>query len=238
MQSLSHTLYARLRDQLRAEILDGKLPAHAKLPSESELTEAHGVSRITVRQALGDLQREGLIVRVQGKGAFVTPPRTQQTLSRLQGIGEALASQGQVHSRRLSVKQLRAPAAVAQALHLPTGTKAWQLSSLRYLDRAPLSVNTAWFPPAIGERLVRIDASGRDYIELLESELARPVAQAQLEISAVPAASREARLLKIEPGEPTLRVHRVLCGADGAPLQVETALYRGDAFSLQLSLAR
>ncbi|TFY98032.1 GntR family transcriptional regulator [Ramlibacter rhizophilus] len=233
-----HTLYAQLRDQLRDRILQGQLVPHDKLPSESELSAEHGVSRITVRQALADLQRDGLIVRVQGKGAFVAAPRTQQSLQRLQGLGEALAGLGRVHSRRLSVKELRASPEAARALRLPGGSTAWQLASLRYLEREPLSVNIAWFPGALGERMLRIDASGRDYIDVLETELDRPVAQAELEISAVPAPTRQARLLKVEPGAPALRVQRVLHGADGQPLQFETALYRGDTFSYKLSLVR
>lgn len=233
-----HTLYARLRDDLRGRILDGRLAPHDKLPSESELTEAHGVSRITVRQALGDLQREGLIVRVQGKGAYVAPPRTSQSLNRLQGLGEALAGQGRVHSKRLSIRQLRAPAAVAGPLDLPPRGQAWRLETLRYLDREPLAVSTSWFGPELGQRIARLDLSGRDFIELLETELRRPVAQAELEITAIPAPAKEARLLQMSEGDAALRVHRLLRDADGLPLQVESACYRGDRFSYRLNLTR
>src|SRR5207237_10501943 len=106
---LPQPLYARLRDALRAQILDGHLGVGDRLPSESELSAAHGVSRITVRQALGDLQKAGLITRLQGKGAFVAPPHASQTLQRLQGLSEALASAGQtVHSKRRSFRRGRA----------------------------------------------------------------------------------------------------------------------------------
>src|SRR3954470_18146241 len=104
-------LYAQVRDALRAEILDGRLQPDEKLLSESEMTAAYGVSRITVRQALGDLQKEGLIVRLQGKGAFVSQPQASQQLNRLEGLAESLAAQGQeVHSKRLSMKSVRVSA--------------------------------------------------------------------------------------------------------------------------------
>ena len=74
MNTAPQPLYAQLRDHLRAAILGGRLRAHDKLPSESGLALQHGVSRITVRQALGALQNEGLITRLQGKGAYVSPP--------------------------------------------------------------------------------------------------------------------------------------------------------------------
>ena len=64
-------LYAQIKEALRSRILEGHYKAHEQLPSESELIAAYGVSRITVRQALSDLQNEGLIFRVHGKGSFV-----------------------------------------------------------------------------------------------------------------------------------------------------------------------
>src|SRR5574343_1486209 len=119
MNTAPQPLYAQLRDHLRAAILGGRLRAHDKLPSESGLALQHGVSRITVRQALGALQNEGLITRLQGKGAYVAPPQTTQNLQQLQGLSEALADQGQtVHSQRLSMKRVKAPADVAHDLQL------------------------------------------------------------------------------------------------------------------------
>ena len=239
MSELPLPLYARLRDEIRSRILDGRLAPGDKLPSEYELTEQHGVSRITVRQALTDLQTEGLIVKLHGKGAFVSHPRAAQSLNRLQGLGEALAPQGQaVHSKRLSMKRLKAPAEVARRLELPPGTEVFHLVTLRYLDREPLSVNTSYLPPATGERLARADISNRDLIDVFEREFGLKVEQAQLEISARRASDKESRLLGIEAGEPVLQVQRLLCAEGVAPLQAETAVYRADAFSYKLDLRR
>jgi GntR family transcriptional regulator len=242
MAEMPQSLYARLRDELRAGILDGRLKPHQNLPSEAELTAAHGVSRITVRQALGELQKEGLIVRLQGKGAFVSHPSqppASQSLNRLQGLGEALAGQGRaVHSRRLSWRQLRASTELAGQLQLKAGEPVCQLVMLRYLEREPLSVNTSHFPLALGERIAKLDLSGRDLIDVLETELRLQVAQADLDIAAAPLPSRAGRWLKVAEGEPALTVHRVLRDGGGMPLQVEDAVYRADAFSYRLSLTR
>src|SRR5687768_4196717 len=122
MSELPQSLHAQLRDALRARILDGRLEPGAKLPSESELTAAHGVSRITVRQALGALQAEGLIVKLHGKGAFVSHPKAAQSLNRLQGLNEALALEHHaVSSKRLAWREVKAPAAVARQLQLAAG---------------------------------------------------------------------------------------------------------------------
>ncbi len=236
---LPQSLYARLRDALRAQILEGRLAPGDRLPSESELSAAHGVSRITVRQALGDLQKAGLITRLQGKGAFVAPPHATQALQRLQGLSEALAPQGQtVHSKRLSLRKVRPTAAIARQLELPAGVQVTQLASLRYLDGAPLSVNVSHFAAALGERIARIDVSGRDLIDVLERDLSQPVGEARLEIRAEALAVRDARWLKAGAGEPALRVDRLVLGRDGQPLQLESAVYPADRFSYRLTLAR
>lgn len=239
MAELPQPLYARLRDELRAGILDGRLQPHARLPSESEMTATYGVSRITVRRALGDLQKEGLIVRLQGKGAFVAQPRASQQLNRLEGLTEALAGQAQaVHSKRLSLKVVRAAGAVAAELQVLRGTEIVQLSTLRYLDRQPLSVNVSHFALALGERIGRIDISGRDLIEVLEHDLRQRVERADVEIRAEAMPAREAKLLHVKAGEPALRVHRVVHALGGSPVQTESALYRADVFSYRLSLSR
>lgn len=239
MAEAPQPLYARLRDELRAGILDGRLLPHAKLPSESEMTAAYGVSRITVRQALSDLQKEGLIVRLQGKGAFVSQAQAAPQLNRLEGLAESLAAQGQaVHSKRLAMKALRAPAEVAEALGLAPRSEVYQLSTLRYLDRQPLSVNVSHFIPGLGERVARIDLSGRDLIDVLERELRLRVGRADVEIRAEAMPAKEAKLLQVGAGVPALRVQRVIRSEDGAPLQTENALYRADIFSYKLSLSR
>jgi len=239
MNTAPQPLYAQLRDHLRAAILGGRLRAHDKLPSESGLALQHGVSRITVRQALGALQNEGLITRLQGKGAYVSPPHTTQNLARLEGLSEALAPQGQVvHSRRLSMKRVKAPTDIARELALEPDRLAYQLLTLRYVNRRPASVNRSYYPPSLGERMVRLDLSGRDVIQVLEQDLGLEVATAHVGIAALAMPAREARWLQADTGEPALQVRRVLLDSAQRPLQTELALHRADTFHYQLTVSR
>ncbi|HEX5285719.1 MAG TPA: GntR family transcriptional regulator [Polaromonas sp.] len=239
MSEILQPLYARLRDELRGDILAGRLRVHDKLPSEHELVQAHGVSRITVRQALADLQREGLITRLQGKGAYVSAPRTTQALQRLEGLGEALSAHGQaVHSQRLSMKRLKGSPDVVSALQLAPGSEVYQLRTLRYVDRLPVSLNESHYPLPLGERMVRLDLSGRDVIEVLEHDLGLRVSQARMEISAVSMPKLAAKWLQATPDGPALQVRRVLLDDEGKPLQLETATHHADRFSYQLTMSR
>src|SRR6266481_9476570 len=108
-------LYTQIKDALRARILDGTYKPHQQMPSESETMAMFKVSRITVRQALGDLQKEGLIFKIHGKGSFVSKPKAFQDLARLQGFGEAMSRFGhQTFNQLLSFKDVPANPAVAE----------------------------------------------------------------------------------------------------------------------------
>lgn len=239
MAELPQSLHAQLRDALRARILDGRLAPGAKLPSESEMTAEHGVSRITVRQALGALQAEGLIVKLHGKGAFVSHPKAAQSLNRLQGLNEALAlDKHAVSSKRLAWREMKAPSAIALQLGLSPGETVYHLQTLRYMDREPLSINNSYLPRFLGERVARVDFSQRDLIDVFEHEGGIAIGEAQVEIGAGVARAQDAKLLQVEPGSAVLEVERVLHMVQGGPVHVELAIYRADNFRYRLSLRR
>lgn len=234
-------LHARLRDRLRADILEGRLKPHDQLPSESQLTERHEVSRITVRQALSALLAEGLIVKLHGKGSFVAPPRVSQQLTKLEGLSEALGSAGrEVATRVLGFEEgAIAPAAVARQLALDVGAQVCELLTLRYADRVPLSLNRSWLPADLGARLRRADLSRRDLVAILETDLGIAVGRAEVTISAAAAGRTERRHLGLGEHAPVLRVERVVhAAADDRPLQVEASVYRADTFDYRLTVTR
>ena len=232
-------LYAQLRDRLRTDILEGRLKPQQQLPSESELIAANGVSRITVRQALNDLLKEGLIVKVHGKGSFVAPPRVTQDLTQLRGLAEAVSAQGRtIHTRVLSWTDLPASPELARELAVAPGAGLSELQSLRYLNREPLSLNLSFMTRALGARLRKIDLQSRDLLNTFEADLGLAIGHAEMSISAVAAGRLQAKHLRVRAGTPLLRVHRVLFAKDGEPLHSETASYRSDEFSYKLRLDR
>jgi GntR family transcriptional regulator len=110
-------LYVQVKDMLRERIFDGTYGPHAQLPPESEMGAIFGVSRITVRQALSDLQREGVIFKIPGKGTFVAKKKAAQELTRLEGFAEAMTRKGyEIHNRVVGHRTLPATAEVAQQL--------------------------------------------------------------------------------------------------------------------------
>jgi len=232
-------LYSQLKEILRTRILDGTYPPLSRMPSEAELGKAFDVSRITVRQALGDLQKEGLIFKIHGKGTFVAKPKAFQNVSTLQGLGESMSQRGyEVINRLRSFKVVPADAQVAARLQVAEGENVVQIKRARLVNRELVSLEITWLPEAVGKRLEKADLVSRDIFLILENDCALPLGHADLAIDAILADAELARALEVEEGSPVMRIERLTHTADGAPLDYEHLYYRGDAFQYRLRIDR
>ena len=231
-------LYSQIREIIRRGVLDGSYAPHSQMPSESQMMAAYGVSRITIRQALGDLQKEGLIFKVAGKGSFVAKPKAFQNLSRLQGFGEAMGPSGyETFSQVLSSRELPATEVVARRLQVPVASPVFEIQRLRYLNREPISVDVSYFPRELGQRLAQEDLPARDIFVILENDYGLHLTHADVQIEAISANDTLARQLRIAEATPLLRIER-LTYADDQPVDFEFLYYRGDAFQYRLRIAR
>ncbi|MDR6958504.1 GntR family transcriptional regulator [Pseudomonas brassicacearum] len=232
-------LHTQLRDVLRARILDGEYPQGSQMPSESELGALFSVSRITVRQALGDLQKEGLIFKIHGKGTFVAKAKTFQNVSTLQGLAESMAGHGfEVINRLHSFKFITADKQVAARLKIAEGQMVAQIKRVRLINREPISLEITYLPQALGERLEKADLVTRDIFLILENDCGLALGHADLAIDAVLADDDLSRALEVEPGSPIMRIERLTHDASGQPLDFEHLYYRGDAFQYRLRIDR
>jgi GntR family transcriptional regulator len=202
-------LYARIRDELRVQIVSGTYQPHQRLPSESELINRYEVSRITVRQALGELEKEGLLFKVAGKGMFVSKPKPFQDLARLQGFAEAMSPHGyEVYNRLVGLSFLPATAELTQRLGLAEGLLVAELRRVRHLNREPVSFDISYLNSHLGEWLAKEDLASRDIFLILDNEYGIPLGFADLAIDAVLADAEIAELLHIAKDTPILRVER------------------------------
>lgn len=232
-------LYSQLKEILRTRILDGTYPPLSRMPSEAELGKAFDVSRITVRQALGDLQKEGLIFKIHGKGTFVAKPKAFQNVSTLQGLGESMTQRGyEVINRLRSFKTVPANTQVAARLQLAEGENVVQIKRARLVNRELVSLEITWLPEHVGKRLEKADLVSRDIFLILENDCALPLGHADLAIDAILADAELARALEVQEGSPVMRIERLTHTADGAPLDYEHLYYRGDAFQYRLRIDR
>jgi GntR family transcriptional regulator len=232
-------LYAQIKDTLRARILDGTYAPHSQMPSEYELCAMFDVSRITVRQALGDLQKEGLVFKLHGKGTFVSKPKAFQNVTSLQGFAQAMSSMGyEILNQLRRCEPVKANRQVAAKLNLPEGAPVTETQRVRLLNREPVSLELTWVPEALGKRLVNADLATRDIFVILESECGVPLGHADVSIDAVLADEDIVRALSVEEGSPVLRIERLTHDASGKPIDYEHLYFRGDAFQYRLRIDR
>ncbi len=235
-------LYERIKGALREGIVTGLYAPASLLPSEAALGAQFGASRITVRQALADLQNEGLIYRHHGKGTFVSQPKAFQNVTALQGFAEAMSAQGHaIRNRVLKLQTVPAPADVAQALQLAPGTPVTELHRVRLLDQSPpspLSLEVTWLPEALGSIVARADLATRDVFLVLEQDAGVTLGHATLAIDAALADHATAAAPETGAGAPLLRVERLTHDAHGTPIDFERLHFRGDAFQYRLRLDR
>jgi len=209
------------------------------MPSESELQELYEVSRITIRQALGDLQKEGLIFKVHGKGSFVSQPKAVQNITSLQGFAEAMASDGhEIVNRVISFSFVAANAEVAAKLGLETGTKVAEIHRIRLLNRLPTSYEITFLPESLGRKLQRADLVTRDIFLILENDCGIALGSADLGIDAVPAQAAIAQALQIKKDSPVLRVERLTHDSARRPIDFEHLYFKGGTFQYRLRVDR
>ncbi|BCF95100.1 GntR family transcriptional regulator [Paraburkholderia largidicola] len=232
-------LYQQIKEKLRSGILDGTYGPHCRMPSESELQEMFDVSRITIRQALGDLQKEGLIFKVHGKGSFVSQPKASQNITSLQGFAEAMSSEGhEISNRVVSFEFVPASTQVAAKLELDEGTPVAEIHRVRLLNRKPTSYEITFVPEPLGKRLQRADLITRDIFLILENDCGIALGSADLAIDATAATPAIALALEARKGAPLLQVERLTYDAAKRPIDFEYLYFKSGTFQYRLKVDR
>ena len=226
-------LYRQLMQRLRADIASGRYPAHSRIPSEAELCDAYQVSRVTVRKALSELTREGLLRRLQGKGTFVCAPRIRKSLKDVTSFHEACRHMGCTPGTRLLGAGLVPVTDEAREslLLAPDAADMVEITRLRTADGQPVMLETNCFPRNY-DVLLHEDLTTSLYA-LLE-KLGVEAASGTHEISLCYATPHQARQLEVAPGAALLQLVQVIFDQHGAPLHTSHQVIRGDRFTFRI----
>lgn len=227
--------YAQLKRRLEEGIASGILPPNSSLPPERELAEITDVSRVTVRKAIGELVRDGLIEQRQGSGTFVREPvtRMEQSLSHLTSFTEDMAQRGMDTTSRWLERGVFAPTEEeAAALDLGAGEEVARIYRLREAGGRPMALERASLPLDILPNPLAVTTS---LYEVLSGRGQRPV-RAQQKISAINIEGREAGLLGVVEGAAGLSIERTSFLESGRVAELTRSLYRGDAYDFVAEL--
>jgi GntR family transcriptional regulator len=224
---------------LRDRIISGALGFGARLPNENDLALAHGVSRVTVRRALGELAREHLIERRRSAGTRVVyraPPA--RMIADISGVLANLVDMGRsTKVQLLSFDYVQASGPAAAALGAGDHELLQRSVRVRSLDGLPFSWLLAHVPERIGVTFSGRELADRPMLELLERSGVK-VERAAQRISAGLAAPDVAHALGVETGSPLIELVRTVYDRDGRGVEHLYALYRPDRYSFEFDLVR
>jgi GntR family transcriptional regulator len=229
-------LYQQLRNGIQGLLSSGEWSDTAPIPSERDLTEGLRVSRATVRQAIHELEREGWLVRHQGRGTYPAAQRIEQPLKRITGFSENMRSVGlTAQSKLLNAHLEPASASVARALRLGVGTPVAVVTRLRLAGGAPLMLERAHLNYALTPGLLERDLGGSLY-DLLTHTYRLKFARGEETVEAILATGKLARALKLEAGEPLLYTQRTVFTDEGTALEYTERFGRADRCSFRVAL--
>lgn len=228
----SGSLQAKIKQILRDQITQGIWRQGDKLPTEPELMARFGVSRITVSQALRDLVNEGLIVRRQGKGTFVSShPQGWTNLGALLQRMPLNRVENLAHSLN-EVEALKPPRDVALDLDLGPDDLAWRFTRVKLVDGAPGQWEQAYIPANIvtSDPLdPRWAGWGHHYfIEILHLLTGQEARRCRAFLQAVELSADVARAIGEQPGKPTIEVTRLWHNDLGQPVLITRSILRPD----------
>jgi GntR family transcriptional regulator len=230
--------YQRVQQELEEEIGRDRRPAGSRLPPERALAEHYGVSRVTLRRALAELEQAGVVAHDHA-GWVVAAPRIGEPPDTLMSFSEMAASRGLTASARILERQVR-PATIdeAEALKLAPGAPLFEIERLRAMDDVPMMIDRTRIPLTLAPGLEDADLDGVSLYGLLEERYDMRAARARFTVEATPADERRAALLGLEPGQPLLRCQQQTEDESGRAIELCEMVYRFDRYRFRATLVR
>jgi len=232
--------YIQLIDILRDKVQVGAWSAGDQIPGEQELCELYGVSRTVVRQALRELELDGVVSRRKGKGTFISPPKISEGLvQKLTGFYQDMVERGmKTTTRVLHRNVVPASEKVARWLAISVGDSVIDLLRLRSINDEPIQITTSYIPLEICPALATVDLTNRSLYEFMETECGVFIARGRRYVEAVLANESEAALLGIERGAPLLMLDSISFSETGRAVEYYHAVHRGDRSRFEVELLR
>ena len=232
--------YIQLMDILKEKVHTGVWKPGDQIPGEQDLCETYGVSRTVVRQALLELEHEGVINRRKGKGTFIALPKISEGLvQKLTGFYQDMVERGLKPGTKV-LHQNVGPAneKVASFLNINPGDQVIDILRLRSINEEPIQLVTTYVPFQICPGLAQVDLTNLSLYEYLERECGIFIAKGRRFIEAVLANETEAGLLGIERGSPLLMLDSISFSESEQPIEYYHALHRGDRSRFEVELVR
>ena len=236
-EKLPVSLYYQLKEILIKKIKENQWPVNTRIPTERELCELYRVSRITVRQALDELEKEGYLYRKQGRGTFVTVPKLEQRLGSFYSFSEEIRKMGAVPvANIIEFNIMESSDRISGILEIKKGEKVYGIHRLRKADKEPFAIEVSYIPTAIAPGLERESIESDGLYNTLKISYGIVPDEAWESFEAVLVADeKNAGLLGVKKNSAALKIERVTRSKGGVVEYCE-GLIRGDRYKYNIVL--
>jgi GntR family transcriptional regulator len=225
--------YYEIEQALRARV--AKLSPGDPLPSDAELCEEFGVSRMTARNAMTQLVQAGIVQRIPGRGTFVARQPVHRQAGSLISFSDEMRRRGRRPRSRLLTRRTRAGTGVETvSLGLRSGSEVVELVRLRLADEEPIAIEASAFAPSLAAVLEDADLEDGSLFDTLVGAGHVPTA-GRASLVAEAATATDARHLGIKRGGPLLVERRLIFDQSGRPLELTESRYAADRYTLEVS---
>ncbi|WP_245723106.1 GntR family transcriptional regulator [Natribacillus halophilus] len=229
-------LYRQLVEEVIKKIENNAYYEGYKLPSERKFCETYDLSRITVRQAMQDLEREGYIYKYHGKGTFVAPKTYNQNLVNLYSFTEEMKKLGKVPTVKvLSFERFPIDERLASKIQLDAGEEVYQIVRLRIADGEPLMYETTHLPAKLFPNLTGKQLSEKPMYNIFRNHYNINVTRAIEKFSATITRDHEAKHLETYTQNPAMLIKRFAYHRDTL-IEYTISVARGEKFDYTVEL--
>lgn len=241
-EDIAQPKYMQLQNIIRNCIASGAWAPGQAIPSEPALVQQFAIARMTVRQALDGLIREGLLLRARGRGTFVAHPRVEREMTRMRGFSEDMRARGMVPSARLLAREVvPAPAEISVQLRLERREAVIHLARLRLADALPMAIEVSYLNYALCRAVLDADLESGSLYEFLQEQVGLRLCHGSQDLQAALPRASEAELLHISRRQPVLAIRQTTYlrgNGDELPGICGRTVYRADRYNFRLEVPR
>lgn len=232
-------IYLQIANQIQAAIENKSITPGALLPPAQVLSEHIGVSKMTLRQAYGVLERKGYIETKRGVGTYALGGRIEKKIAGMSSFSEEVKARGGVPSSKLLGVRIGPPNHTAQAaLALEDGELVYEMKRLRYSDATPLAIEMVQVPHRLFRGLDQYEWKSESLYQVMEDAYGVKLLRCLSEIMAGAATREQAELLNVGVGSPLLVINRRSYSTQEVPIEYSVTCYPGNCYKATFSATR
>ena len=229
--------YLQLKTNIIDAIAGSEIKSDTALPSERELANYLGLSRMTVRRAFDELVNEHYLERRQGSGTYILPKPVEQTMDRVLGFSDEAKNLGfKAGSKLLETKVETVNKHIAQKLQIDLNQKVLKITRLRTADGKPLAIQSSYLAPRLKDLSLDLLAKNGSLYQTIKEQFSIIPMAAKQTVAARITTPWEAELLNIAKDAPVLELERITLDHNNSPFEYVYNAYRGDRYKLLLEL--